>query len=187
MREFKALDKALRIESERLLLRPITIEDTDIVLSLRNADYVRRNFFYRAIITKEEHENYFYNKCEKGLVFEFLVYEKESMNTIGVVYLQKYDEKEDSLESGLFFSENAPKKKGYATEAIKMLNDFAFGDLKVSKTIATVIDTNEASLNLHNRAGFKEVRREKTTTFPDNKEVVAVTFELTPEALEGNF
>ncbi len=187
MREFKALDKALRIESERLLLRPITIEDTDLVLSLRNADYVRRNFFYRAIITKEEHENYFYNKCEKGLVFEFLVYEKESMNAIGVVYLQKYDEKEDSLESGLFFSENAPKKKGYATEAIKMLNDFAFNDLGVTKTIATVISTNDASMNLHARAGFTEVRRQEVKTFPDEVTVTAVTFELTPEALEGNF
>ncbi|MBR6004566.1 MAG: GNAT family N-acetyltransferase [Lachnospiraceae bacterium] len=187
MREFKALDKALRIESERLLLRPINIDDTELVLSLRNADYVRRNFFYRAIISKSEHEDYFLNKCEKGLVFEFLVYEKESGDAIGVVYLQHYDEKEDSLESGLFFSENAPKKNGYATEAIKMLNDFAFADLGVSKTIATVISTNDASMNLHARAGFKETKRTEVKTYPDNESVIAVSFELTPEALERNF
>lgn len=177
MREFKPLDKALRIHTERLLLRPITEKDTDMVLSWRNADYVRENFFYRVPISREEHLNWLYEKCEKGLVFQFVVEIAETGEPIGSVYLQRYNEEDDSLESGVFFSENAPAGKGYATEAVSAMNDFAFETLKVSKTIARVIDSNKKSLNLHLRAGFTEVSRSTDYITPGHIPVTAVTFE----------
>jgi len=178
MKPFKPLDKALRLESERLLLRPITEEDTDMVLGWRNSEYVVSNFFYRIPITREQHLDYFHNKCEKGLVFQFVVYVKESMQPIGCVYLQHYNEKDDSLESGVFFDVNAPKGCGYATEAVKMLNDYAFECLKISKTIARVISTNQASLSLHLRAGFVEDYRNEEKIIPIGENVEAVTFVL---------
>lgn len=176
---FEPLEKALRIESERLLLRPIEKKDTDLVLSLRNADYVKSNFFYRMTISKEEHLRFFEEKCKKGLVFYFLVYEKESQMPIGCVYMQHYDKKKDSIEAGLFFSENAPKKKGYATEAYILMIEYAFNVLGVSFLEARVISTNNASLSLHKRCGFLEVQRTVETVFPTGEEVEAVTLRMT--------
>lgn len=180
MKQFKPLEKAFRLSSERLLLRPITEEDTDMVLEWRNASYVRDNFFYRIPITKEEHLSWVHDKCEKGIVFQFVVYviEEGKNEPIGCVYLQHYNEADDSLESGVFFSEDAPKGKGYATEAVELMNRFAFETLGVSKTIARVIATNIPSLRLHERAGFVETARDIERIVPDNKEVEAVTFEL---------
>lgn len=178
MKQFLPLNKALRLGSQRLYLRPITIEDTDMVLSWRNSEYVRNNFFYRLPISKEEHIKWVTEKCEKGLVFQFVVVEKETDLPIGCVYLQRYNPEDDSLESGVFFSEDAPKGKGYATEAVKMMNEFAFDNLNVSKTIARVIASNEASMKLHERAGFVEVSRGMEKTAPYGEMVEAVTFEL---------
>lgn len=178
MKTFDSLDKALRLRSERLYLKPITEEDTKLVLSFRNADYVRENFFYRKLITEAEHLDFFHNKCEKGQVFYFLVYVAATDEPIGCVYLQHYEEKDDSLESGVFFSENAPKGCGYATEAVRMMNDYAFRVLGVSKTIARVIATNQSSLSLHLRTGFKESMRSFEKVIPTGEMVEAVTFEL---------
>lgn len=180
MKQFKPLEKAFRLSSERLLLRPITKEDTDMVLGWRNASYVRDNFFYRIPITREQHLSWLHDKCETGLVFQFVVcvIEDGKNEPIGSVYLQRYNEADDSLESGVFFDENAPKGKGYATEAVELMNKFAFETLGVSKTIARVIATNGPSLRLHERAGFKEVSREVEKIVPDGDEVTAVTFEL---------
>lgn len=178
MKKFEPLEKALRIESGRLLLRPIEKEDTDLVLLFRNADYVKNNFFYRKTITKEEHLRFFEEKCEKGLVFYFLVYEKESQMPIGCVYMQHYDEKKDSIETGLFFSEKAPKKKGYATEAYSLMIEYAFKVLDVSCLEARVISSNNASLMLHKRCGYQEVQRTVETVVPTGEEVEAVTLEL---------
>lgn len=178
MREFKPLVKALRLKSERLLLRPITEEDTDMVLSWRNSDYVRNCYFYRVPISREEHLKWLHEKCEKGLVFQFIVEVSGAGEPIGSVYLQHYDEKDDSLESGVFFSPNAPKGQGYASEAVKRMNQYAFEELGVSKTVARVIATNIASLSLHEKVGFKEVSREMERVIPTGEEVEAVTFEL---------
>lgn len=183
MRNYEPLDKALRLESERLLLKPITEEDTELVLSFRNADYVRNNFFYRVPISVEDHLKFYKNRCETGEVFYFLVYEKETETPIGCVYLQTNPHEPEALESGVFFSENAPKGRGYATEAVKMLNLFAFNNLKAKRTIARVIADNHASLNLHIRAGFKEISRSDEKIIPTGEVVEAVTFELLPEYL----
>lgn len=176
MKQFLPLDKALRLGSQRLYLRPITIEDTDMVLSWRNSEYVRNNFFYRLPISKEEHIKWVTEKCDKGLVFQFVVVEKETDLPIGCVYLQRYNPEDDSLESGVFFSEGAPKGKGYATEAVKIMNEFAFSTLKVSKTIAEVISTNEASMKLHKKAGFEVLSNSLGTIIPTGEKVEKTTF-----------
>lgn len=178
MKTFNPLKKALRIESERLLLRPITKEDTKLVLKLRNADYVKNNFFYRKTIEEEEHLKFYEEKCEKGLVFYFLVYEKCSGNPIGCVYMQHYDEKRDSIETGLFFSEDAPRKKGYATEAYRLMIEYAFNELGVTLLEANVISTNNASISLHERCGYIETKRATANLYPSGEEVLAITFEL---------
>jgi hypothetical protein len=70
---FKPLDPGYRLFGETLYLRPITGEDTLMVLTWRNAEYVRHNFFYRVTVTESDHENWLTNKVSKGLVFQFVV------------------------------------------------------------------------------------------------------------------
>lgn len=181
MNNLNPIDKALRIESERLLIRPVTAEDTDKVLSMRNADYVKKNFFYRKDITREEHLNFFHKKCETGIVFYFVVIDKARDEIIGVVYLQRYEEEKKAMESGLFFSEKVPQGKGYATEAYRLLADFAFNDLPVERLFAQVISHNKASLRLHEKLGYREIGRNKATITPTGEEVEAVTLELLKE------
>jgi len=183
MNTLEPINKALRLESERLLLRPTTKEDADIVLSIRNADYVKKNFFYRKDITKEEHLNFFHKKCETGIVFYFVVIDKASDDIVGVVYLQRYEEEKKAMESGLFFSEKLPRGKGYATEAYKLLADFAFSDLPLERLFASVISYNKASLRLHEKLGYKITGIEKANIIPTGEEVEAVRLEL----LKGTF
>ena len=178
MNHLKPIDKALRLESERLLLKPITVEDTEAVLGIRNSEYVRDNFFYRKEITREEHLSYVKNKCETGEVFYFVVSDKATDETIGVVYLQHYDETDKSMESGLFFDKKSPKGKGYATEAYRLLAEYAFKTLKLEKLIARVIAYNKASLRLHEKLGYKETIRSTEKLIPSGEEVEAVTLEL---------
>ncbi|MCR5723122.1 MAG: GNAT family N-acetyltransferase [Lachnospiraceae bacterium] len=181
MNTLEPINKALRLESERLLLRPVTKEDTDAVLAIRNSEYVKRNFFYRKDITKEEHLNFFHKKCETGIVFYFVVTDKSTDRIIGVVYLQHYEEERMIMESGLFFDEASPKGKGYATEAYRLLADYAFEDLGLKRLSAQVIAYNKASLRLHEKLGYAEVDRGGHELIPSGEEVEAVTFELSRE------
>lgn len=167
-----------RLVGDRIYLRPITENDTDMVLKWRNAPYVVDNFFYRIPITKEEHLNWLRSKVNKGLVYQFIVCLLDD-TPIGVVYLQHYDASEASMESGVFFDERMPQGIGLGTEAVKLMNfDFAFRTLKLTKTYARVLGSNIASLKLHEKVGFKVILRDKEKIVPNDIFEEAVTFEL---------
>lgn len=175
----KLLADDYKVFGNKVYLRPISMEDTDMLLEWRNAPYVVNNFFYRLPISKEEHILWMKNKVCKGLVYQFIVHLKDDDMPVGCVYLQHYNEADNSMESGVFMSENAPKGQGIGTEAVKLLNyEIAFRELGLSRTIARVIDYNAGSLKLHEKAGFIEISRERETLYPGNEVVTAVTFEL---------
>lgn len=168
----------LKIFGDRIYLRPITIDDTEMVLSWRNSPYVVNNFFYQLPISQEEHKKWLENKVRKGLVYQFVVHLKDTDEEIGCVYLQHYEASDNSMESGVFMSEEAPKGQGLATEAVKLMNDcVAFEMLGLSRTVARVIATNTGSLRLHEKVGFKEISREKENIIPSGEIVECVTFE----------
>ncbi len=155
MKNLQAPDHNYRVYGERMYLRPITEEDTEMVLRWRNSDRTRNNFYYRALITPEEHLKWVREKVDKGIVHQFIAVLTEGDLPIGCVYLQHFDPKDQSMESGVFFDENAPGGKGYASEAVALLNrEYAFKVLGLHRTFARVLGYNMASRRVHEKAGF---------------------------------
>ena len=109
------------INGNRIYLRPITADDTAMVLSWRNSDRTVRNFYYRKPITEEEHLKWLTGKVGTGEVWQYIVILKETDAPIGCVYLQHIDPATLTGETGVFFSEDAPAGQGLATEAVKLL------------------------------------------------------------------
>ncbi|MCQ2522725.1 MAG: GNAT family N-acetyltransferase [Lachnospiraceae bacterium] len=172
-----APDKELRIYGNEVYIRPITVEDTDMVLGWRNSKRTVENFFYRKPISREEHLDWIENKVNKGLVHQFVVCSIKDDTPMGVVYLQHFDENANKMESGVFMSENAPSGRGIATEAVKLLvYDYGFKVLGLHKQFARVLGSNEASKRLHIKAGFKEEGYATDDMFLDGKYVDVVTY-----------
>lgn len=175
----KLLPDNYRIYGDLVYLRPILMEDTDMLLEWRNSPYVVNNFFYRVPISREEHINWMKNKVAQGLVYQYIVCLKSDDTPVGCVYLQHYEDGANSMESGVFMSERTPKGQGIGTEAVRLLNyEVAFKELGLNKTYARVIDQNIGSLKLHEKVGFEEVSREPDTVVPTGEQVIAVAFEL---------
>lgn len=174
---FTAPDKNLKIYGNQVYIRPITVEDTDMVLSWRNAKRTVENFFYRKPISREEHLNWIENKVNKGLVHQFVVCDKNDDTPLGVVYLQHFDEDSNKMESGVFMSESAPGGKGIGTEAVKLLvYDYGFKVLGLHKQYARVLGSNLASQHLHLKAGFEEEGYAKDDVFLEGQYVDVVTY-----------
>ena len=175
--EFIAPDKNLKIYGEQVYIRPITVEDTDNVLSWRHAKRTVMNFFYRKPISKEEHLDWIENKVNKGIVHQFVVCDKADDTPLGVVYLQHYDEEANKMESGVFMSESTPGGRGIGTEAVKLLvYEYGFKVLKLHKQYARVLGSNQASRHLHLKAGFTEEGYAKDDMFLDGQYVDIVTY-----------
>ena len=54
------------IESERIRLRPITDFDTDLIVSWRNKEDVKKNFLYRSDFTVDLHKKWLEEKVYGG-------------------------------------------------------------------------------------------------------------------------
>lgn len=175
---FEPLSPEYRLVGEKVYLRPITPPDTEMVLSWRNSPFVMEHFFYRKEITGEEHEKWLTEKIEKGLVFQFIVCMNSGDVPVGSVYLQHYDEADDSMESGLFMDEKAPGGRGVATEAYGLMTgEFVKRVLGLSKLKAHIIADNRGSIRVHEKCGFKLVKTFERAVIPTGEKETALEME----------
>ena len=155
------------ITGNRIILRPITADDTAMVLAWRNSDRTVRNYYYRKPVTEEDHAKWLKEKVDTGEVWQYVAILKETDTPIGSVYLQHIEPDTLTGETGVFFSEEAPAGQGLATEAVKLLGDeVGFKMLGLLRLNAKVISTNTASRKLHESAGYhllKEIKGEACT------------------------
>ena len=165
------------IYGNRIFLRPISEEDTDMVLLWRNSDKTVRNFYYRVPVTKEDHKKWLSEKVETGQVWQYIVCLKEGEIPIGCVYVQHIDERSLEGETGLFFSENGPAGQGYGTESLILFSEeVCFKKLGLLRLNAKVQSANEASRHVHEKAGYKLIRTVKGEKCSDGEIVTSVYY-----------
>lgn len=171
----KPVGRDYRIYGERIYLRPITEADTDMVLEWRNSRAVVENFIYRKPVTRDGHLNWLKNKVDKGLVHQFIICDNVEDTPYGCVYLQNFDEENNKAESGIFLG-NTNRRSGIGTEAESLILEYCFDKLELHKVTARVLSYNEASLRLHEKAGYKKEAYLKDELYIDGKYVDLVLY-----------
>ena len=165
------------IQGTNIYLRPITEDDTDMVLKWRNADRTVNYFYYRNPISVEDHLNWIRNKVNKGEVWQYIVCTSEDDTPVGCVYLQHIEEDTLTGETGVFFSEDAPAGKGLATEAVKLIGEkVGFEMLGLLHLNAKVMEKNTASRRVHEKAGYRLVRTVEGESCTDGEIVNSLYF-----------
>lgn len=159
----------LIIKGNKVYLRPITIEDTDMVISWRNKKEVVENFIYRKPISAKEHIQWLTDKVNTGLVHQFIVCLNDNDKPVGSVYLQHFEENSKKAESGIFIGDESAKGIGTGTESLKLLMKYAFETLGLHKLAARVLAYNEASLKLHEKTGYLKEAYLKDELFIEGK------------------
>lgn len=141
---------------QRIYLRPITVEDTDLVLKWRNSKAVVENYIYRKPISREEHLSWLNDKVGTGLVHQFIICRLEDDKPLGSIYLQNFEETNRKAEEGIFLGEREAYGKGIGTEAAKLLLEYCFKELHLHKVSARALAYNQASLRMHEKAGYRQ-------------------------------
>lgn len=143
-----------RIVGQRIYLRPITMQDTDLIVTWRNEDRVRRNFIYQAPFTREGHENWMRTKVAAGEVVQFIICEKETDRPVGSVYFRDIDRSNKKAEYGIFIGEADSAGKGIGSETARLAVDYARDVLKLHKLLLRVFADNMAAVKSYQNAGF---------------------------------
>ena len=106
-----------------------------------------------------------YEKLEKKIdedknLYHFMIRAKADDRLIGKAVIQRIEWANGNCSVRVGIGSTADQRKGYGTQALKMLLRFAFAELNLFRVSANVAEYNEGAIALMKKIGFvEEVRR----------------------------
>jgi RimJ/RimL family protein N-acetyltransferase len=157
------------LETERLVLRRMTVEDAEFIFELVNEAAFIRNIGDKGVQTLEDARNYILNgpvasyaKFGFGL---YLVALRENGEAIGICGLLKRDSLED-VDIGFAFLESY-RRKGFAYESASAVMAYGRNALGLKRIVAITSPDNEGSIRVLGKIGL---RFEKMIRMPGSDE-----------------
>ncbi len=142
------------IEGERVQLRRMGPEDAADVVRLRSDPDVQAQLFSERPPTVDEHLRWLADVEARGDRHEFMIVERTSGRSVGTIGLSHVDRTHRRAEYGVLLGETGARGKGLASEASRLLLDYAFRTLGLVRVYLHVLADNEAAVRLYERVGF---------------------------------
>jgi len=141
------------MDEQSVTIRPISEEDTDLVIKWRNNLRVRGHFVFRERFTRDLHENWLKEKVGRGLVIQYIICIGEECDPVGSVYFSNV--KKDSAEYGIFIGEDSAVGRGVGTKAGRLLLKEGFERYGFREIFLRVFTDNLAAIKSYEKLGFK--------------------------------
>ncbi len=144
------------IETERLLLREITLDDTEALFRLHSDPSVQKYTGEPVVKSMEEMEKAVENRIEGykkygyGRWATILKSEEQFVGWAGLAYLPEFDE----IDLGYRFLAEY-WGLGIATEASRAILNYGFDALKLKKIVAIAMKENKASIRVMEKVGMQ--------------------------------
>jgi RimJ/RimL family protein N-acetyltransferase len=91
----------------------------------------------------------------------FTIYERATWRPIGTTYLTGIDHQQRRAELGILIGDVARRGRGYGSEVTRLMRDYAFATLGLHGLMLTVYEYNLAERRAYEKAGFREVARQR--------------------------
>ncbi|USG68309.1 GNAT family N-acetyltransferase [Brevibacillus ruminantium] len=146
---------------EKIFIRPFTPRDVEarLQLQLENRHFfemysMARNSDYYTVEGQRKLIEEYDEKCKKDLEYNFGIFTTADKKLIGTISL--FQVVRGSLQSAFigYFIDKENNGKGYATEAIKLIVEFAFTNLHLHRIEAGVMPHNIGSIRVLEKSGF---------------------------------
>lgn len=158
--------------SDRIILRDYRKEDLDYIRKWVNDYEITKNlsnvFLYPHSITDTENFLEFMLKGSPN-TRGFVIAHKNTEEYIGQLDLLKIDWINRNASIGITIGTKENLGKGYGTEAIQILQEFAFNKLNLNKLELEVREFNHRAISCYKKCGFVEEGRIRENFFVDGK------------------
>lgn len=150
-----SMSKAPIIETERLLLRPISIEfcSDNYVSWLNDKDVYR--FLESGGDYTIERLKFFLTETEIKDIFFWAISIKQNHKHIGNIKIDPINERNGLGEYGILMGDKTEWGKGYAKEASIAIINYCFNKYNLRKITLGVIEENISAVRLYENLGFK--------------------------------
>ena len=155
-----------KTHSSRVILRALEPEDLEQVLHWRNDHEILRYLDSYEPLSMYNHRRWF-----EGLQGDpsrsYFGIQAPDGDLTGVIWLSHIDWRVRKAEVGIYLGRN--RGKGFGSEALRELIQYAFMTLNLNKLWATVFSFNEASKRLFEGGGFVQEGLLRQETFKEGE------------------
>lgn len=143
-------------ESSRLIFRKMTLEDIPLYHTWRNDLEVMQSTnplldIYHPAETEEFVANVILGSSSSK---SYIIQEKNSERPIGITSLIQIDYKNRNAECIIDIGDKDYWGKGYGTEALRLLLDYAFLELNLHRVSLRVFSFNRRAIRMYEKLGF---------------------------------
>lgn len=157
-----------KLEGEHVYLSPMNPDDAETFVKWLNNPEINEYLNIRNSLINLSGEKEFLEKyCKEEFNLSIVRCDNDEM--IGNIALKDIDYKNGFTELGIFIGEVENLGKGYGSEAINLLTNYAFKELRLHTVYLTVFDNNPRAKRAYEKCGFVEFGRRHEALFQDGK------------------
>jgi RimJ/RimL family protein N-acetyltransferase len=158
------------VDGNKVFLRPLMSEDAEKTLALRNDKTIKSLALMHPFPVTDELEKEWFSRIinsTKNDIVYFGIIEKSTGDFIGFTSLTGIHWINRTGQYSIVIGEEY-QNKGYGTEALNLIIDYAFNNLNLRKIVLEVAAFNESAIKVYLKNGFKEEGRLKKHFFIEN-------------------
>jgi len=173
-----------KIVGERIYLSPVNPEDNEKYVEWLNDLKLSLNLTMAPkIISLEKEKEILENMSKEG--YNFAIVEKNEDKLIGNCGLMDVEFVHGTAELGIFIGEKDYWNKGYGTEVINLLLDYAFNILNLNNIMLKVHSFNKRAVKCYKKCGFKEIGRRRNAFIVGEDKYDDIFMDILAEEFEG--
>jgi len=150
----------ITLKGKNIFLRALEPEDLEFVYAMENDENIweisHTQTPYSMYLVRQYLENAHQDIYEaRQLRLAICTY--EDFTAIGLIDLFEFDPKSNRAGIGILISDKADRNKGFGSEALELLINYAFRHLNLNQVFANIDTENTASLKLFTNFGFQKI------------------------------
>lgn len=142
-----------KLEGRLCYLSPIDPDNYAIFATWVNDIESSLGMIFLSSIIGEQGEKEAMAKLRDGL--NFAIVDSSTDKVIGTCGIPSIDERNRHCEVGIFIGDPEKRQKGYGTEAMSLLLEFAFSILNLHSVALRVYSFNKPAIRCYEKCGFK--------------------------------
>ena len=172
-----------QLETSRLILKPLTVQDFDPFMETLADEEAMSLTGTEAEFTPELVKDFLIRIETDKNRYDWGVYLKEKSLLIGEIVLNNIDWKHKCANFRIAFSKE--RDKGYGTESIARVLDFAFRDIDLHRVELEVYSFNPRAIHVYKKLGFKLEGERRESFFRDGQYYSSIVMGLLADEYYG--
>ena len=149
----------------QIKIRKINLSDTINIVKWRNNEKVLKYFIDKRKIDETGHINWLKTQVDTGNVEQFIIFDQDDNIDIGSVFIRDINYQLNCGEFGIFIGDDNYRNKGAGKLATKLIIDYGFNVLNLSKISLRVYSNNVRAIKSYEATGFQFDYEKDSITF----------------------